>query len=144
MHVHAAGPGRTCTLLLASLSGADNQNKQDAGYRALCIDPCGINNASRMHFLTAWRPFRVRFRQKIQRRDPKSVCPVSRRAVRVEILTTRRAGKWHVVTASKCGIYCFNSYLFPLSCAVIFCGCMETDEEGFFAGHSSMQLMPLL
>jgi len=43
MHVHAAGPGRTCTLLLASLSGADNQNKQDAGYRALCIDLCGAS-----------------------------------------------------------------------------------------------------
>ena len=30
MHVLVAGPGWMCTLLLASLSGADNQNKQDA------------------------------------------------------------------------------------------------------------------
>ena len=64
--------------------------------------------------------------------------------MRVEFLTTRRAGKWHVVAASKCKIYCFNSYLthsgiVQLSCAVILCGCMETDEEGFLAGHFLMQ-----
>ena len=41
MHVHVAGPGRTCTLLLASLLEADNQ--QDAGYCALCIDLCGAS-----------------------------------------------------------------------------------------------------
>jgi len=28
-----------------------------------------------------------------------------------------------------------------LSCAVIFCGCMETDEEGFLASHFFMQLI---
>jgi len=43
MHVHVAEPGRTCTLVLASLSGADNQNKQDAGYCALSIDLCGAS-----------------------------------------------------------------------------------------------------
>jgi hypothetical protein len=43
MHVHVAGPGRTCTLLLASLLEADNQ--QDAGYCALSIDLCGAARA---------------------------------------------------------------------------------------------------
>jgi hypothetical protein len=48
----------------------------------------------------------------------------------VELLTTIEAGKWHVVTASN---YCFNSYfrstIVQISCAVIFCGCMETDDH---------------
>ena len=39
MHVYVAGPGRTCTLLLASLSGADNQNKMlaIAPYVSACV-----------------------------------------------------------------------------------------------------------
>jgi len=38
MHVRVAGPGRTCTLILASLSGANNQNKQDAAHKFwICI-----------------------------------------------------------------------------------------------------------
>jgi hypothetical protein len=64
MHARIAGPGRMCKLLLASLSVADNQNMQDAGYCALSIDLsdlhdiailCETENASiiRMHFLTA-------------------------------------------------------------------------------------------
>ena len=32
----------------------------------------------------------------------------------VELLTTIRAGKWHVVTASNCNSSCFNSYLISL------------------------------
>jgi len=38
----------------------------------------------------------------------------------VELLTMIRAGKWHIVTASKCRIYLFISYLIPFrNCAVI-------------------------
>jgi hypothetical protein len=67
------------------------------------------------------------------------VCLVSRRDVMVELLTTIRAGKWHVVTASKCRNLVFQFLLknrlkflqFP--CAVIFCGCMEADEKGFWS-----------
>jgi len=56
---------------------------------------------------------------------------------------TRRAAERRVVTASKCGIYCFNSYLIPFrNRAVImrrhFLWLLETDEEGFFAGHFLM------
>jgi len=44
MHVHVAGPGRTCTLLLASLSDADNQNKQDAACKVwVCITYFDMN-----------------------------------------------------------------------------------------------------
>jgi len=28
-------------------------------------------------------------------------------------LVTKRAAEWRVVTVSKCGIHCFNSYLIP-------------------------------
>ena len=45
------------------------------------------------------RPFRVRYRQKIRQRDPKSVCSVSRRTVMVGLLVTRRAAGRRVVTA---------------------------------------------
>ena len=68
--------------------------------------------------------------------------------MKVGILVTRRAAERHVVTASKCGIYCFNSYLITFrNRAVImhtFCVCMETDEEEFLAATFPGSLMPLL
>jgi len=51
--------------------------------------------------------------------SPLSMCPVLRPAV-IEVLTAIRSGKWHVVTASKCRIYCFDSYSIPFrDCAAI-------------------------
>ena len=65
-------------------------------------------------------------------------------------LTTIRAGKWHVVTASKCGVHCFNSYLIK-NCAVIstlwLCGCvgvcvwacgLHQFKEGHISGTLTM------
>ena len=65
----------------------------------------------------------------------------------VELLTTIRAEERHVVTASKCRIYCFNSYLIMFrNCAIIMrrCGSMETDEEGFSVGDFLMQFTATL
>jgi len=45
--------------------------------------------------------------------NPAEVCRVSRRAARVGLfLTTRRAGKLHVVTASKCRVHRSDSYFY--------------------------------
>jgi len=72
------------------------------------------------------------------------VCPVSRRAVRVGLLATIRAGKQHVVTASKCFIYCLSSYLITLrNCAVItrrdFLWLHGDRRGGFLVGQLLMQ-----
>ena len=70
----------------------------------------GLNSSA------AGRPYHVRFCGQLNW----PVCPVSRQAVMVRLLTTIRAGERLVVTASKCGIYCFNYYLIPSrNCAVI-------------------------
>ena len=49
-------------------------------------------------------------------------------------MVTRRAAERHVVTASKCGNYCFDSYLIPFrNCAVIMRRhflCLHGDRRG--------------
>ena len=55
MHVHVAGPGRTCKRLLASLSGADNQNKMLA--IAPYVSACVVQ-ASGMHLVSLFPPCR--------------------------------------------------------------------------------------
>jgi len=54
-------------------------------------------------------------------------------------LTTRRARKWHVVTASNCKIYCFNAYLIPFRSSAVIMRRDETNEEEFLANHFLMQ-----
>jgi len=67
----------------------------------------------------------------------------------VEFLTMIRAGKWHVVTALKCRIHCFNSYLIPFrNYAVIMRRhflWLHGDWRGGIFCHFLMQFMaPLL
>jgi hypothetical protein len=82
-------------------------------------------------------PFRVRFCQIIRARDPKFVCSVARRDVRVSLLVTRRAEKGRVVTALKCRIHCFDSYLIPFRNRAVIMRllCLHGDRRGGIFGR---------
>ena len=92
------------------------------------------------------RPFRVRFCQIIRAQNPKSVCSVSWRVVRVGLLVTRRAKERHVVTVwneefTDSIITWFRSEIVQLSYAVV---SWRPTRREFWPATFSGTLMPLI